>query len=91
MTRRQEREPDWEDDGRTIVNMNVEGMPGYRRELDVRAGGRAPDLKRRREMPSNRETWMIMWASMKWAFLFSMGFSLIMVLFILFCVKVWFA
>ena len=91
MTRRQEREPDWEDDGRTIVNMNVEGMPGYRRELDVRAGGRTPDLKRRREMPSNRETWMIMWASMKWAFLFSMGFALMMVLFVLFCVKVWFA
>ena len=56
MTRRQDREPDWEDDGRTIVNMNVEGMPGYRRELDVRAGGRAPDLKRRREMPS-RPRW----------------------------------
>jgi len=91
MTRRQDREPDWEDDGRTIVNMNVEGMPGYRRELDVRAGGRAPDIKRRREMPSNRETWMIMWASMKWAFLFSMGFALMMVLFVLFCVKVWFA
>jgi len=91
VARREERESVWEDDGRTIVNMNVEGMPGYRRELDVRAGGHEPDLKRRREMPSNRETWMIMWASMKWAFLFSAGFSLIMVLFILFCIKVWFA
>ena len=88
MTRREER--DWEDDGRTVVNMNVEGMPGYRRELDV-SGGRAQQSTARREMPSARETRMIMLASMKWAFLFSAGFSLVLVLFILFCVKVWFA
>ena len=86
MTRREER--DWEDDGRTIVNMNVEGMPGYRREPDVYAG-RAQQSTVRREMPSTRETRMIIFASMKWAFLFSAGFSLILVLFILFCVKVW--
>ena len=88
MTRREER--DWEDDGRTVVNMNVEGMPGYRRDLDA-SFGRTQQNAARREMPSARETRMIMLASMKWAFLFSAGFSLVLVLFILFCVKVWFA
>jgi len=81
---------DWEDDGRTIVNMNVEGMPGYRRDLDASAG-RAPQNASRREMPSARETRMILLASMKWAFVYSMGFALVLVLFVLFCVKVWFA
>lgn len=88
MKRQKERAQDWEDDGRTIVNMNIEGMPGYRRELDVSSC--APQQASRREMPSARETRMILLASMKWAFLYSMGFALVLVLFILFCVKVWF-
>ena len=90
MTRREEKAR-WEDDGRTIVNMNVEGMPGYRRELDASFGGHTQAKAARHEMPSARETRMIIFASMKWAFLFSAGFSLVLVLFILFCVKVWFA
>ena len=89
MTRREERKRDWEDDGRTIVNMNVEGMPGYRRDLDV-TGGHALQKASHRETPSARETRMILLASMKWAFIYSMGFALMLVLFILFCVKVWF-
>ena len=91
MTRRGKGEDAWEDDGRTIVNMNVEGMPGYRRDLDTTTFARAPEQKRPKEQLSSRETRMILFASMKWAFLFSAGFSLIMVLFILFCIKVWFA
>ena len=90
MKRQKEHGKDWEDDGRTIVNMNVEGMPGYRRDLDVSVG-HAPQKASRHEMPSARETRMIILASMKWAFLYTMGFALILVLFILFCVKVWFA
>ena len=90
MKRQKEREKDWEDDGRTIVNMNIEGMPGYRRELDVPLAY-PPQKASRREMPSARETRMIILASMKWAFVYSMGFALMLVLFILFCVKVWFA
>lgn len=89
MTRRETREPDWEDDGRTIVNMNVEGLPGYRRTFGEQTS--APDTGRKHEMVSPRETRMIMLASMKWAFLYSMGFALIIVLFIVFCVKVWLA
>ena len=91
MTRREEKNGAWEDDGRTIVNMNIEGMPGYRRDLDASAGARAPEQGHRPEMPSPRETRMILLASMKWALLYSMGFALLLVLFVLFCVKVWFA
>jgi hypothetical protein len=90
MNRQEKREADWEDDGRTIVNMNVEGMPGYRRQLDAKPPVSAPN-HRPKEMLSPRETRQVMLASMKWAFLFSMGFVIIMVLFLLFCVKVWFA
>ncbi len=90
MTRRVRRVDAWEDDGRTVVNMNVEGMPGYRRELDEKQPGRAPEKNRRKELLSPRETRMVMLASMKWAFLYSIAFVAIMVLFILFCVKVWF-
>lgn len=88
---RKARERAWEDDGRTIVNMNVEGMPGYRRDLDGAFAARTPEQARQREMPSARETRMILLASMKWAFLYSMGFALVLVLFVLFCVKIWFA
>ncbi len=91
MTRRSRQTNDWEDDGRTIVNMNVEGMPGYRRAFDDSSLVRENTPKRPKEMLSARETRMVMLASMKWAFLFSIGFVAIMVLFILFCIYVWFA
>jgi hypothetical protein len=91
MTRRIRRKDDWEDDGRTIVNMNIEGMPGYRRDLDANPSACAQETNRPKEMVSRRETWMIIFSGMKWAFLYSMGFVAILVLFILFCVKVWFA
>jgi hypothetical protein len=90
VTGRARRKDDWLDDGRTVANMNVEGMPGYRRELDGRPG-RAPETPRPKEMLTPSETRMVMLASMKWAFLYSMAFVAVMVLFILFCVKVWFA
>ncbi len=90
MARRVRRSEAWEDDGRTIVNMNVEGMPGYRRTFDARADAHKSE-ERPKEQLTARETRMVILASVKWAFLFSAGFSLILVLFILFCVKVWFA
>ena len=91
MTRRSEKTDDWEDDGRTIVNMNVEGMQGYRRDLDEALPAHAQEQAHKREMPSPRETRMILFASMKWAFLLSTGFALVLVLFVLFCVKIWLA
>ncbi|MEN6563156.1 MAG: hypothetical protein ABFD11_06370 [Christensenella sp.] len=91
MTRRIRREPYDDDDGRTIVNLNVDGMPGYRRSRDEMRSPSNSEQTRPQQMLSKRETRMILFASMKWAFLFSAGFSLILILFILFCVKVWFA
>jgi hypothetical protein len=79
MTRRETGKEDWEDDGRTIVNMNVEGMPGYRRDLDTTAVARAPEQKRPKEQLSSRETRMVLFASMKGRSLLG-SFSLIMVL-----------
>lgn len=91
MTRRGRGEDAWEDDGRTVVNMNVEGMPGYRRDLDSASCAYTPKQTQKKELLSPRETRMVILAGMKWAFLYSMGFALIMVLFIIFCIKVWFA
>jgi len=91
VTRRGRGEDAWEDDGRTVVNMNVEGMPGYRRDLDAGSSAHLPKQTKKKELLSSRETRMVILAGMKWAFLYSMGFALIMVLFIIFCIKVWFA
>lgn len=75
-----------DDDGRVIANMNVEGMPWHRPD-PAGAKGKAPGSG---EMLSRRETVMVMLSAMKWAFLFAITFSALMVLFIIFCVKVWF-
>jgi hypothetical protein len=91
VTRREKRGEAWEDDGRTIVNMNVEGMPGYRRTFDSQTKGRAQSGPQAREQLSSRETRMVMLASIKWALLFALGMAAVLVLFVLFCVKVWFA
>ena len=91
MTRRERKNEAWEDDGRTVVNMNVEGMPGYRRDRDGKAEANAVQAQRSGEQLSPRETRMLMLASMKWALLFALGLVSALVLFILFCVKVWLA
>lgn len=82
-----------DDDGRTIVDMSAVGQPAYRRLFD-RPDTRAPQPEppaRPGELLTRRETLLVMLAGMKWAFLYSMGFVLLLVLFVLFCVKVWFA
>ena len=80
-----------QDDGRTIVNMNVAGMPGYRRDLDKQQTSAAGEQSRPVELLSARETRLVILAGMKWALLFSAGFAAALLLFVLFCVKVWFA
>ena len=89
MRRRRENDP--LDDGRTIVRMNIDGMPGYRPAPSVASPVCKQEPTRAQERLSPREERLVLLASMKWAFLFSAGFSLIMVLFIIFCIKVWFA
>ncbi len=83
-----------DDDGRTIVDMSAVGEPAYRRLFDRPDHARACEPEpppRPRELLTRRETLLVMLAGMKWAFLYSMGFVLLLVLFVLFCVKVWFA
>lgn len=82
-----------DDDGRVIARMNVPGMPWHRPgPTDEQRGapGEDGESARSAEPLSRRETLMIMLHSMKWAFLFALAFSVLLVAFILFCVFVWF-
>jgi hypothetical protein len=63
--------------------MDVEGMRGYSGATDAQKTG-AP-----LQPLSKRETRLLIAAGIKWALLISAGFALLLILFILFCVKVW--
>lgn len=75
-----------DDDGRVIANMNVDGMPWYARS------------KPREETPKNNdfsdltkgETREIIKGTLKAALLIGGAFMLGLLLFILFCVYIWF-
>lgn len=69
-----------EDDGRTVVNMNVEGMPWYQEGAEKRV---ASDL-------TWKELWAVYRAAMKAMMTVTLLFCGALVLFVLFCVKVWF-
>ena len=71
------------DDGRTIVNMNVEGMPWYMPEpLEEDKAGQMP--------MSDEEARLYTWAAIKSALLVVLIFALVFGLFIAFCDFVWF-
>ena len=71
------------DDGRTIVDMNVDGMPWFRR----REGGEQPrgdsDLS-----PDQRRLYL--WAAVRAALAVALIFGAVFALFIAFCDFVWF-
>ena len=70
------------DDGKTIVNMNVEGMPWYlRREERPAAGGEPMNRDQRRAYT---------WAAVRAALLVALIFGAAFALFIAFCDFVWF-
>lgn len=71
----------FQDDGRTIVSMNVEGMPGYRPP--------APPEKPREEL-SRRETRRAVLAALGAALGLVTAISAGLVLFLLFCTEIWF-
>ncbi len=83
MNRRAWRGEPEDDDGRLIANMRVEGMPGYAGSTDAR------ETQAPQEPLSKRETRLLIATGMKWALLISAGFALLLILFILLCVKVW--
>ena len=72
------------DDGRTIVDMNVEGMPWYvpREER--------PATDREKEPLTREELRMYKWAAVKAGLFIALIFALVFGLFIAFCVYVWF-
>ena len=81
------------DDGRTIVNMNVEGMPWYAPDRPESAAARdgqegeapAPAARMTRE-----ESRVFLWGAMKAGLLVAGVMCAGLVLFVLFCQFVWF-
>jgi len=84
------------DDGRTIVDMNVEGMPWYTpggagpRRFRRRAEGEPVAQESLRPYMSRRESRYYTWGALKAALLVAGVMSAGLVLFILFCQLVWF-
>lgn len=79
-----EKKDEWVDDGKTIVNMNVDGMPWYRPEL--------PDEPEEGFKPislSQEEGRAAMWGALKAALLVAGIFILGFFLFLLFCDNIW--
>lgn len=68
------------DDHTTIVNMNVEGMPGYI----------PPNRAKVETYFTKSEMRSIMFGALKAGLLISAVFSLGLILFVLFCLKLWF-
>ena len=74
-----------EDDGRTIVNMNVEGMPWYRPDRGNSEADNGPHTVMTRE-----EQRMYTMAALKSGLLIALIFGAVYGLFIAFCDFVWF-
>lgn len=88
MTKKKPDLPEW-DDGRTIADMNVEGMPWYS------PGKRVP--KSERKAPGNREEVLTKeesryytWGALKAALVVVGVMCAGIVIFVLFCLHVWF-
>lgn len=77
----------FEDDGRTIANMNVEGMPWYNPSKDAPKSSTSQDFKDL----SAKEKRAMMRGILAAALLVGAIFLGGAFLFILFCTKVWFA
>ena len=73
------------DDGRTISNMNVEGMPWYRPERESAPGDGTDPVPMTR-----KEVRLFTWGAVKAALLVVGVMFLGLVLFVLFCQFVWF-
>ena len=76
------RKEDFEDDGRTIADMNVDGMPWYEPKRQ--------DNAEKIELTSSEQRALI-GSTLKAALLVAAIFGLVYFLFILFCTNVWFA
>lgn len=77
------------DDGRTIANMNVEGMPWYSPESHS-PETETKEMAKDREQLTKEETRYYTWGAVKAALLVTGIMCAGIALFILFCVKIWF-
>ncbi len=82
MARKKREYPD--DDGRTIVDMNVEGMPWYVPKQE------AQDAAQRGEPLTKEQLKAYRWAAIKAGLLIVLIFGLVFGLFIAFCDFIWF-
>ena len=73
-----------EDDGRTIVPMNVEGMPWYMKRPEE------PESQGEHTPMTKEEARAYTWAAVRAGLLVALIFGLIFFLFIAFCDFVWF-
>ena len=87
MLGREKNRPEEEDDGRTIADMNVEGMPWYRERRNdippVSSSGPGSD-----HTPEQMR--MYRWAAIKAGLFVALVFGIVFFLFILFCDVIWF-
>ncbi len=86
MRRNKENKPKFEDDGRTIANMNVEGMPWYNPSKDIAQSESAQDFSDLTPKEKRAMTRGILVAALLVGLIFVGGAFL----FILFCTQVWF-
>ena len=81
------KEQEFEDDGRVIAPMNIDGMPWYipkRNNMSVSDNASAPPVLTRREKLA------FSFGVLKAALLVSLVFVCALLAFILFCTEIWF-
>lgn len=79
------------DDGRTIANMNVEGMPWYRPDLpDSIPQETTEEAGKHKDELTNRQVRLYTASALKAGLLVTLVMALGIVLFVAFCVFVWF-
>ena len=77
-----------DDDGRTIISMDVEGMRWY--DKDHRRQKPSQHVQSHGSQLTRSESRLYTWYSLWWGFVFASVFSLTWVLFVLFCTQIWF-
>ena len=74
-----------DDDGRVIANMNVDGMPWY-----LEAAHKKQEQSRSELELTKEETKAVIWGAVKAGLLIAGVFVLGALIFILFCLHIWF-
>lgn len=82
---RSAKQEDVRDDGRTIAQMNVDGMPWY-----TKGGNDVPENKPNAYKMTKTETFAYIWAAVRAGLLIMLAFGVVFFLFLLFCDYVWF-